>query len=531
MADGDDVDDRTVPSRHDGSSSSRRRVHRSEVPASFYLDPIVPDHTVELREVPPDSRQRYKPARYVGFAQFGFMGKDAREIVYFHDAPGSRLDAAYLERPALAARVRITAFSRPGIGSSTDDAQRSIRSFMHDLLRCLKSLRIGRFYALGHGAGAAYALACARYLPSYCRGVGVIAGVGPWELSARFIPDFGQRLVNHACFKPYHKNKETFDRAYGPLLSDDAEEVLAAFNDLRRELAAPDREALKDRHYARIFIQSYREALTFIPGLLRDVRLVGQEWHFSLGEIRYPGIELWYGELDEDCPLELGRELRDYIQDAHLVKYHSVGHFSIFIECGPGILADLLDKGGRPSRWRPRYDESGRRDGYRDHHERRQQRPPRRYSRDHDRPRRGDDGYGHRYDNPRYKRGRERSPSYWSDSSTLVSEPRNRYRSLAQKLANYGRSGRGRRGRDGDDGYGYRRPRDRKGRGRGEYDGHRRHSQHRARSDDSRYGDYRREPHEGRRPTWRRPPRSDATRSSDTYVESYYDDGPRNRRR
>jgi pimeloyl-ACP methyl ester carboxylesterase len=109
----------------------------------------------------------------------GVAGGDP--LIHFHGTPGSRLELAWAGEVVSAAGVRLIAFDRPGYGRSTQ-IPFSLASVARLALRVADRLGIERFRTTGWSGGGPFALATAAMGPERVQAVGVIAGVGPYQL-------------------------------------------------------------------------------------------------------------------------------------------------------------------------------------------------------------------------------------------------------------------------------------------------------------------------------------------------------------
>lgn len=143
--------------------------------------------------------------RKLGYAEYGLP--TGTPIIYQHGFPGSRLEAAYLDRAANRVGARIIAIDRPGFGWSSPVKERTVLSSADDVRSLADHLRLQRFGVMGVSGGGPYALACARALPAdRLRAVSIICGLGPPDMGywGMQFPNwagwmFGQRLAPGLC--------------------------------------------------------------------------------------------------------------------------------------------------------------------------------------------------------------------------------------------------------------------------------------------------------------------------------------------
>ena len=101
----------------------------------------------------------------------------------FHGLPGSHVQASLLDKHARRAGVRLIAPDRPGFGGSPPAPDRTILSWTHDVQQLADHLGLARFGVLGISCGGAYALACAHELGERLHYTGLIAGMGPMDVT------------------------------------------------------------------------------------------------------------------------------------------------------------------------------------------------------------------------------------------------------------------------------------------------------------------------------------------------------------
>src|SRR6478736_3959262 len=119
--------------------------------------------------------------RRLGYHEFG--DPNGSPLIYIHGSPDSGITLSGFE-DTLAKRlgVRWVAPDRPGIGHSTFYPQRQILDFPADLEALINHLSLSKYHIIGTSGGTGYTLACAQALHrDDLLGVGICAGVGPWE--------------------------------------------------------------------------------------------------------------------------------------------------------------------------------------------------------------------------------------------------------------------------------------------------------------------------------------------------------------
>lgn len=133
--------------------------------------------------------------RRLGYHEYG--DPNGTPLIYIHGTPDSGVTLSGFE-DTLAKRlgIRWIAPDRPGIGNSTFYPHRKILDFPADLSALIKHLSLDKYHIIGTSGGTGYTLACAQALPrDNLRGVGICAGVGPWEVGLAGQSDTMQKII------------------------------------------------------------------------------------------------------------------------------------------------------------------------------------------------------------------------------------------------------------------------------------------------------------------------------------------------
>jgi pimeloyl-ACP methyl ester carboxylesterase len=108
-------------------------------------------------------------------------------VMYFHGAPGSRLDLPFFEDDLASRGVRVICADRPGYGRSSPQPDRRREHWPTDVTALADSVGLGSFAVLGLSTGGAYAVTCAAMLPDRVATAGVVEGetdfawAGAWD--------------------------------------------------------------------------------------------------------------------------------------------------------------------------------------------------------------------------------------------------------------------------------------------------------------------------------------------------------------
>ena len=283
--------------------------------------------------------------RQLGYADYG--SSTAPAILYFMGWPASRLEGALWSDVAKTVEARIIAIDRPGIGLSSPQPDRTILSFADDVVELADHLHLDEFRILGVSGGGPYALACAKSLTKdRLKAVGIVAGFGPLYLTGKIGMGFGQRLTWTVLEWMPFVIRPFIDWMLLPAARDPDPDVFK--RTVMQGLSGmpePDLEALKHDFIADGIVASMKEAFRQgSEGLAYEGRLLAGKWPFSLSEIGFEGLMMWYGSEDQNCPLDMGRKMADEMIGVDFKAFEGEAHLSIEANHAEEILRSLLAK-------------------------------------------------------------------------------------------------------------------------------------------------------------------------------------------
>jgi pimeloyl-ACP methyl ester carboxylesterase len=266
---------------------------------------------------------------------------DGDALLYHSGTPGAPIPFAPAVREMARRGLRYVAFSRPGYGSSTRRAGRSVADVADDARTVLDHIGAGRAYVIGHSGGGPHALACAALLPERVRAVATIGGVAPWGADGLDFLD-GMGAENVEEFNAALEGPEALigfkERNWPTLRAVTAEDVAASLGDLVDEV---DRGSLTGE-FAEHMAATMREALReSYWGWFDDDMAFARPWGFELTAISAP-VHIWQGRHDRMVPYAHGEWLAAHVGVAvpHLFEEH--GHLSLVVDSMGAILDALV---------------------------------------------------------------------------------------------------------------------------------------------------------------------------------------------
>ncbi len=262
-------------------------------------------------------------------------------IVMHHGTPSDATTYASWSEDCAARRLRLVCMSRPGYASSSRQPGRSVASAARDTAEVLDHLGAETFLSLGWSGGGPHALACAAMLGKRCRGVAVLAGVGPYEMAGvEFAEGMGPENVSEfdAAAAGETTLRGWMDAHAMPFRSVTGEFLVQAFGGL---LPPVDQDVMQAT-FAEEMAAVIRRALSQgFDGWIDDDLAFTRPWGFSLGEIAAP-VTLWQGEFDLMVPVAHARWMAERIPGARFEFVPGHGHISLVTQFRHHILDDLL---------------------------------------------------------------------------------------------------------------------------------------------------------------------------------------------
>jgi pimeloyl-ACP methyl ester carboxylesterase len=254
-------------------------------------------------------------------------------LLFFHDAPGSRMQRHPDRGIAQRLGMRVIHLERPGYGMTSTKSKNSLRGWAADIADFADRAEIQSFSIAATGAGAPYALACAALLPQRVRRVALAASY----VEAALLEQHTERRLRIKLWLARQApsllrivlQKNARRAARDPDLYVDR---------LLRRLPASDASVLREpavrARTMRDLPEAYRQRT---QGLRLDLDVLARPWNLPLDTIACP-VALWHGSADPIVPLVAAEALAQTLPRAILHRVEGGGHWLWYREW-PAMLA------------------------------------------------------------------------------------------------------------------------------------------------------------------------------------------------
>jgi pimeloyl-ACP methyl ester carboxylesterase len=283
-----------------------------------------------LRGMPPPEAPRFWDAgggRRIAWNEYGDPA--GRPLIYAHGWPSSRLQGRLLHHLARERGMRVIALDRPGIGQSTRQPWRTLKSWPAMIAAFADAQGIGRFAQLGVSGGGPYVLACAALMPERVTASAVLCGAVPLAGA--------DRRGLHAAYRMLIPLRKLPKWLFSPSLEIAARVAMGAPENppmswILATLPAADRELLLENPgVRRVLAESFSEGVRQGGGgVLEDAEIYFQDWGIPLEKVLQP-IRYWHGGRDGNISVDMARQFIARIPGARLDVDPEEGHFSLAI--------------------------------------------------------------------------------------------------------------------------------------------------------------------------------------------------------
>lgn len=280
-----------------------------------------------------------KDRRKLGFGEFG--DSNGIPVFHFHGYIGSRLEAKLFEKFPSSIAIRIISVDRPGIGLSDFKPNRTLLDFPDDIVELADYLGLDKFIVEGISGGGPYALACAYKIPDRLKACGVIAGVGPIDLSTKGMMR-SNKIIFFLAKRVYFLFKFLI-KSQGKALNND-EKIRKSIQKSSKKLPEPDKILMQDPEIQDIVIEESIEAFrNGSEGPSYEGKIYVKPWGFNLNEIsKELKVYIWHGELDVNVPVSMGKAMCKEIPNCVGKYFPDEAHLSLPINNVDKIFKTLV---------------------------------------------------------------------------------------------------------------------------------------------------------------------------------------------
>lgn len=280
--------------------------------------------------MPADPLFELPDGRRLGYAERGVPG--GVPLLFFHGTPGARIVLPSHDPVARELGVRIVAPDRPGYGLSSPCADRTLRSWAHDVRALADHLGLERFAVAGASGGGPYALACAAALPERVTVAALVCTAAPFPGARhlRALSVWNRLKFGVPRWAPWLLRADL--ALLAPLIrARPALVARLAARSVGRGAGASDRgdpgagdptDADRIAQLTRLLAEAFRRGST---GLYSDLVLAGRDWDVDPTTITTP-VHLWHGEADDVAPVSMARDLAAAIPRCTVHIVAGAGH-------------------------------------------------------------------------------------------------------------------------------------------------------------------------------------------------------------
>ena len=277
-----------------------------------------------------------RDGRTLGFAQVG--SPKGKPVIYCTGGNSSRLEARWFEQAAQEHGVNLIVPDRPGFGLSDYQPQRRFLDWPDDVAQLADVLGIERFALFGLSGGAPHVAAVAHELPERVTRAAIVSGVAPPEMPDRFKGMWPPIRLIFLTARWWPWMNRVLLKQMGAFYAD-PEQMLAR---MKQALPEPDVRLIDERPeiittFSAAAMEAHRNG---VDGDAWEWRLYVRPWGFRLEDISTE-VGLWYGAVDQNAPVGMGRYLTQVLPNSRLHVVEDGGHFSTINNHIGEILAYL----------------------------------------------------------------------------------------------------------------------------------------------------------------------------------------------
>jgi pimeloyl-ACP methyl ester carboxylesterase len=265
-----------------------------------------------------DASMTLADGRTLAYTDIG--APDGPVVLYFHGAPGSRLELVGQSEEFLTAGVRVITPDRPGYGGSSPSPGRTTADWAADVVELVDHLGIERFAVMGLSSGGPYTIACAALLGD--RVTGAVVAAGNTDMSWPGASDgYLESELDIMAMDDEAAAVAWCEEHYGA----DGSGFLSG--DL--DLGDVDNAFLADDAHLASLIDAIGEAFRQgVVGYAHDITVQGRPWSFDPGAITARTLVV-HGDDDRLVPLAHSERTAHLVSGAELRVIVGCGHLSL----------------------------------------------------------------------------------------------------------------------------------------------------------------------------------------------------------
>ena len=270
--------------------------------------------------------------RTLAYTEIG--APDGPVALYFHGAPGSRLELVALDEGFAAVGLRVITADRPGYGGSTPLHGRTNADWADDVAALADHLGVERFTVMGLSSGGPYTVACASLLGD--RVTGAIVAAGNTDMSWPEASDgYLQSELEIMAMDDEDAAVAWCIERYGP----DGSGFFGGEGDV--DFGVVDNAWLADEAKLSSLMVTMSEAFRQGGvGYAHDITVQGRVWAFDPAAITVRTIVV-HGADDRLVPIGHSRHTASLIPGAERRELPGVGHLSL-VDQLPELGAELI---------------------------------------------------------------------------------------------------------------------------------------------------------------------------------------------